>query len=393
MQTRSYLENILLEYAFLVVSKFSETVISYLRIILTMLKAALVGATGAVGQEFVLALNKHPWFELTQIASSKRSAGKKYIDALRDKDSQVLKWHSKEQIPEYIRDTIVSEVEDIDSQKFDLIFTALESDDAQIIEPKFAKSVPVISTAAAFRYENDVPILIPGVNDEHVQLLNIQRKNRGWKGFVAPLPNCTTTGLAITLKPIMEEFAIESVFMTSMQALSGAGRSPGVIALDIMDNVIPYIPKEEEKVQVETKKILGNLDSGSIISATLKVSCTCTRVPVLDGHTETVFIGTKKRAEPEQVKDAMIRFSKGVKIKKLPSSPKDYIIVHDDPTRPQPRIDREINDGMTTAVGRLRKDTVFENGIKYVLLSHNEKMGSARGAVLLAELLHDKKMI
>jgi aspartate-semialdehyde dehydrogenase len=144
---------------------------------------------------------------------------------------------------------------------------------------------------------------------------------------------------------------------------------------------------------VETKKILGNLDSGSIISATLKVSCTCTRVPVLDGHTETVFIGTKKRAEPEQVKDALIRFSKGVKIKKLPSSPKDYIIVHDDPTRPQPRIDREINDGMTTAVGRLRKDTVFENGIKYVLLSHNEKMGSARGAVLLAELLHDKKMI
>ena len=248
-------------------------------------------------------------------------------------------------------------------------------------------------TAVAFRYENDVPILIPGVNDEHVQLLNIQRKNRGWKGFVAPLPNCTTTGLAITLKPILEEFAIESVFMTSMQALSGAGRSPGVIALDIMDNVIPYIPKEEEKVQVETKKILGNFDSGSIISATLKVSCTCTRVPVLDGHTETVFIGTKKRAEPEQVKDAMIRFSKGVTIKKLPSSPKDYIIVHDDPTRPQPRIDREINDGMTTAVGRLRKDTVFENGIKYVLLSHNEKMGSARGAVLLAELLHDKKMI
>jgi aspartate-semialdehyde dehydrogenase len=358
-----------------------------------MLKAALVGATGAVGQEFVLALNKHPWFELTQIASSKRSAGKKYIDALRDKDSQVLKWHSKEQIPEYIRDTIVSEVEDIDSQKFDLIFTALESGDAQIIEPKFAKSVPVISTAAAFRYERDVPILIPGVNDEHVQLLKIQRKNRGWKGFVAPLPNCTTTGLAITLKPIMEEFAIESVIMTSMQALSGAGRSPGVIALDIMDNVIPYIPKEEEKVQVETKKILGNIDSGSIISATLKVSCTCTRVPVLDGHTETVFIGTKKRAEPEQVKDAMIRFSKGATIKKLPSSPKDYIIVHDDPTRPQPRIDREINDGMTTAVGRLRKDTVFENGIKYVLLTHNEKMGSARGAVLLAELLHDKEVI
>jgi aspartate-semialdehyde dehydrogenase len=160
-----------------------------------------------------------------------------------------------------------------------------------------------------------------------------------------------------------------------------------------MDNVIPYIPKEEEKVQVETKKILGNLNSGSIVSAPIKVSCTCTRVPVLDGHTETVFVGTKKPVEPGQVKEAMIRFSKAISVHDLPSSPKDYIIVNDDPTRPQPRIDREINDGMTTIVGRLRRDTVFEHGIKYVLLSHNERMGSARGAVLLAELLHDKKMI
>jgi aspartate-semialdehyde dehydrogenase len=358
-----------------------------------MLKAALIGATGAVGQEFAVALNKHPWFELVQIASSPRSAGKKYIDALRDKDSGVLKWHNKEPVPDYIRDMIVSRVEDVDPRKFDLIFTALESDDAKTIEPNFAASVPVISTAAAFRYEKDVPILIPGINDSHAELLNIQRKTRGWKGFIAPLPNCTTTGLVITLKPIMKEFEIEGIFMTSMQALSGAGRSPGVIALDIMDNVIPYIPKEEEKVQVETKKILGELDSESIIPAQIRVSCTCTRVPVLDGHTETVFVGTRKPTEPEQVKDAMTRFSRDISIQKLPSSPKDYIIVHDDPTRPQPRVDREINDGMTTVVGRLRKDTVFENGIKYVLLSHNERMGSARGAVLLAELLHDKRMI
>ncbi len=358
-----------------------------------MLNVALIGATGAVGQEFVVALNKHPWFGLTQVASSQRSAGKKYIDALRDKDSGVLKWHSKEQVPEYVQDMKVSKVEDVDLQAFDLIFTALESDDAKVIEPNFAKSVPVISTAAAFRYESDVPILIPGINDNHMELLNIQRKSRGWRGFIAPLPNCTTTGLAITLKPIMEEFEIEGIFMTSMQAISGAGRSPGVIALDIMDNLIPYIPKEEEKVQAETKKILGNFNSGSIISAPIKLSCTCTRVPVLDGHTETVFVGTKKPAEPEQVKNAMMRFSRDVTVQKLPSSPKDYIIVHDDPTRPQPRIDREVNDGMTTVVGRLRKDTVFQNGIKYVLLSHNERMGSARGAVLLAELLHQKGMI
>ena len=358
-----------------------------------MLKVALVGATGAVGQEFVIALNKHPWFELTQIASSERSAGKKYTDALRDPSTGILRWHNKEQVPEYVQDMILSTVEDLDKKNFDLAFTALESSDAKVIEPSFARLLPVISTAAAFRYENDVPILIPGVNDEHAQLLNVQRKNRGWKGFIAPLPNCTTTGLAITLKPIMDKFGIENVFMTSMQALSGAGRSPGVIALDIMDNIIPYIPKEEEKVQVETKKILGNLDTRSIVPNPIKVSCTCTRVPVSDGHTETVFVETKRPAEPEKVKDEMSRFSKSVTIKKLPTAPQDYIIVHDDPARPQPRIDREINDGMTTVVGRLRKDTVFDSGIKYVLLSHNEKMGSAKGAVLLAELLKEEGIL
>jgi aspartate-semialdehyde dehydrogenase len=358
-----------------------------------MLKVAVIGATGAVGQEFIVALNKHKWFELTQVAASERSAGKKYIDAIRDPSSGILKWHNREEVPEYARNMVVSKVDDIKPEKFDLIFTALESDDAKLIEPKFAKTTPVISTAAAFRYEADVPILIPGINDSHAELLNAQRKNRGWKGFIAPLPNCTTTGMAITLKPILDKFGIDKVFMTSMQALSGAGRSPGVIALDIMDNVIPYIPKEEEKVQVETKKILGGMKNGSIAPAPLKVSCTCTRVPVIDGHTETVFVETENAAEAEDVKKEMLKFSKNVSIKGLPTAPKDYIIVHDDPTRPQPRIDREINDGMTTVVGRLRKDTAFDNGIKYVLLSHNEKMGSAKGAVLLAELLKDRNIL
>ena len=358
-----------------------------------MLKVAVIGATGAVGQEFIVALNKHKWFQLTQVAASERSAGKKYIDAIRDPHSGILKWHNREEVPEYVRDMVVNKVDEIDPANFDLIFTALESDDAKIIEPKFAKTTPVISTAAAFRYEPDVPILIPGVNDSHAELLNMQRKNRGWKGFVAPLPNCTTTGLAITLKPILDKFGIEKVFMTSMQAISGAGRSPGVIALDIMDNVIPYIPKEEEKVQVEAKKILGGFGDSSVTPADFRVSCTCTRVPVLDGHTETVFVETENQADAESVKKEMLSFSNSVSIKSLPTAPNDYIIVHDDPTRPQPRIDREINDGMTTVVGRLRKDTAFDNGIKYVLLSHNEKMGSARGAVLLAELLKDKSIL
>src|ERR671933_2200744 len=280
-----------------------------------MLKVALIGATGAVGQEFVIALKKHPWFELTEIASSERSAGKKYTEALYYSQSGIVKWHNREQIPEYVHDITLSRVQDIDPSKFDLVFTAIESTDAKEIEPSFAKSVPVISTAAAFRYENDVPILIPGVNDDHTHLLDTQRKSRGWKGFIAPLPNCTTTGMAITLKPILDRFGIDRVFMTSMQALSGAGRSPGVIALDILDNVIPYIPKEEEKVQVETKKILGQLNSKSIDQAIIKVSCTCTRVPVLDGHTETVFVGTKNPAEPEEVKKEMLKFSKSISVK------------------------------------------------------------------------------
>ena len=358
-----------------------------------MLKVAVIGATGAVGQEFVVALNKHKWFELTHVAASERSAGKKYVDAIRDPNSGILRWHNREEVPEYVKNMIVSKVEDIKPQHFDLIFTALESDDAKVVEPKFAKTTPVISTAAAFRYEQDVPILIPGINDNHAELLNVQRKSRGWKGFIAPLPNCTTTGMAITLKPIFDKFGVERVFMTSMQALSGAGRSPGVIALDIMDNVIPYIPKEEEKVQVETKKILGSMNTGSITPAAMKVSCTCTRVPVSDGHTESVFVETKETTGPEEVKKEMLKFSNDVSIKGLPTAPKDYIVVHDDPTRPQPRIDRELNDGMTTVVGRLRKDTAFDNGIKYVLLSHNEKMGSAKGAVLLAELLKDHNIL
>lgn len=358
-----------------------------------MLKVAVIGATGAVGQEFVVALNKHRWFELIQVAASERSAGKRYVDAIRDPNSGILRWHNREEVPEYVKNMVISKVEDIKPENFDLIFTALESDDAKVVEPKFAKTTPVISTAAAFRYESDVPILIPGINDSHAELLNVQRKNRGWKGFIAPLPNCTTTGMAITLKPIFDRFGIEKVFMTSMQALSGAGRSPGVAALDIMDNVIPFIPREEEKVQVETKKILGGMSKGLIAPAPLKVSCTCTRVPVSDGHTESVFVETEQTTEPEEVKKEMLKFSKNVSIKGLPTAPKDYIVVHDDPTRPQPRIDRELNDGMTTVVGRLRKDTAFDNGIKYVLLSHNEKMGSAKGAVLLAELLKDRSIL
>ncbi len=360
-----------------------------------MLNVAVIGATGVVGQEFIVALDKHPWFNVSAIAASERSTGKRYMDALRDPSTGVLKWHQRKEIPEYAKDMVLKSVNDIisNTSMYDLVFTAVESDDAKVIEPKLAEHVAVISTAAAFRYEKDVPILIPGVNDMHAELLNYQRKGRGWKGFIAPLPNCTTTGLAITLKPILDSFGINRVIMTSMQAVSGAGRSPGVAALDIFDNIIPFIPKEEEKVQIETVKILGRLVDSYIDNASIKVSCTCTRVPVIDGHTESVFVECIRDCMPEDVKDAMLNYSKNVSIKGLPSAPSDYIYVYEDPSRPQPRLDRDMNDGMTTVVGRIRKDTALDNGVKYVLLSHNEKMGSAKGAVLLAEMLRVKDII
>ena len=358
-----------------------------------MLRVAIIGATGVVGQEFIVSLKDHPWFEVSRIAASERSAGKNYTDAIHDKNTGTIKWHQHEPVPEYAKNMLVEHVNDIKPQEVDFVFTAIEADDAKVIEPKFANHVPVISTASAFRSEIDVPILIPGINDEQVELINIQRKNRGWRGFIAPLPNCTTTGMAVTLKPLLDDFGIKRVFMTSMQAVSGAGRTPGVAALDIFDNIIPYIPKEEEKVQSETMKILGTISNGSIRPVDMKVSCTCTRVAVLDGHTEAVFVETEKACEPLAAKQSMERYSDNVSIKGLPTAPPDYIFVHDDPSRPQPRLDRTMNGGMTTVVGRLRKDPALDNGVKYVLLSHNEKMGSAKGAVLLAELLKQKNYL
>ena len=356
-------------------------------------RVAILGATGAVGQEFLVSLENHPWFEVTQLAASERSAGKKYIEAIRDPNSGIIKWQVGGDVPKYARDMMVVSIDKVNTSELDLVFSAVESDAAREIETKFAKEVPVIITSSAYRYDEDVPILIPGINDDHVELVETQKKNRNWKGFVLPLPNCTTTGLAITMKPLYDSYGAKRVIMTSMQAISGAGRSPGVSALDVTDNLIPYIPKEEGKVRIETAKILGKLKDGKIEPANIKVSCTCTRVPVIDGHTESVFVETSKPAKLDQVKDTLEDFSSHVSVQGLPSAPKDYLVVHQDPTRPQPRIYRQLNDGMTTSIGRLEEDTIFDNGVKYVLFSHNKKMGSAKGAVLLAEMLYKKGKI
>ena len=277
-------------------------------------KVAIIGVTGAVGQEFVLSLKDHPWFEVTQIAASERSAGKNYVDAIRDPDSGIIKWEVGGEIPEYIKVMTVKKIDEINVAELDLVFSAVESNAARDIETKFAKDIPVISTSSAYRYEDDVPILIPGINDEQAELLEVQKKNRDWKGWVAPLPNCTTTGLAITMKPLYEKYGAKKVMMTSMQAISGAGRSPGVSAMDVTDNIIPYIPKEENKVRIETKKILGKLKDGKIEPADIRVSCTCTRVPVIDGHTESVFVETEKEVDPKNAKETYEQYNKEISV-------------------------------------------------------------------------------
>jgi len=334
-------------------------------------KVAIIGVTGAVGQEFVLSLEDHPWFEVTQIAASERSAGKNYVDAIRDPDSEIIKWEVGGEIPEYIKGMTVKKIDEINVAELDLVFSAVESNAARDIETKFAKDIPVISTSSAYRYEDDVPILIPGINDEQAELLEVQKKNRDWKGWVAPLPNCTTTGLAITMKPLYEKYGAKKVMMTSMQAISGGGRSPGVSAMDVTDNIIPYIPKEENKVRIETKKILGKLKDGKIEPADIRVSCTCTRVPVIDGHTESVFVETEKEVDPKNAKETYEQYNKEISVVGLPSAPKDYYAVHEDPTRPQPRIERQVGGGMTTTIGRLEKEELFDHGLKYMLFSHN----------------------
>jgi aspartate-semialdehyde dehydrogenase len=352
-----------------------------------VIKAGIVGATGIVGQQFLVALKDHPWIQTAALAASERSAGHSYKEAITDAHSGNVRWFCDEPPVGEVMTMPVQNASEMDVSGLDIIFSAVGSEQAKILEPKFAEDKAVISTASAFRYDEDVPILIPGVNSEHARLINVQRKARGWKGFITPIPNCTTTGLTVTLKPLYESFGVNAVIMTSMQALSGAGRSPGVIGLDILDNVIPFIAGEEEKVQRETQKILGAFDGSSVSPARFEVSCTCTRVNVREGHTESVFVSTQKACEASDVVKAMREYRGLASETELPSAPEHMIVVRDDPSRPQPRLDRDTEDGMATVVGRVRKDDVLKNGIKYVLVSHNTKMGAAKGAVLVAELL------
>jgi len=351
------------------------------------LRAFLVGATGIAGQQFVSALRDHPWFEIGAIAASPRNTGKRYEEAVAGS------WFLAEPVPAEVAAMRLQDPGAL-PRGVDLVFSAVESDVAKELEPRLAAELPVVSAASLFRMEPDVPLLIPPINAAHAGLVSAQRA-RGWRGWVVPIPNCTTTGLAVVLAPLAERFGIRSVVMTSLQAVSGAGRSPGVTALDILDNVVPYIPKEEGKVEAETRKILGRWAPGgaTVEPLPLKVSATCTRVAVQDGHTETVSVGLGRPASLDEVKDALRTWEGSREARDLPSSATRWIEVLEAPDRPQPRLDRETHGGMATSVGRLREDPVLEHGVKLVLVSHNTKMGAAKGAVLVAELMRARGLL
>lgn len=340
-------------------------------------KVAVLGATGMVGQRFIQLLVDHPWFELGELAASERRVGKTY--------SEEVNWLLPGEIPKLAQD---KEMKPLDPKEVDadIAFSALPSGPARQVEPAFAEGGFVVaSNASAFRMASDVPLMIPEVNPEHLKLIDVQKKKRNWDGFIVTNPNCTTIMFVITLKPLMD-YGIKDVKMCSMQALSGAGY-PGVPSLAVADNVMPYIKGEEEKVEEEPQKLLGNFDGKEIIPAKFTVSASCNRVGVVDGHTEAVWIDFDNSIEVDSIKTAFREFNP----LDLPSSPDELIIINENPDRPQPKLDKDNGKGMSITVGRLKK--VSPTQIKYICLGHNTIRGAAGASILNAELMVKEKLI
>lgn len=343
------------------------------------MKVGILGATGLVGQTFIYLLKDHPWFEITEVAASERSINKTYSEAVAGR------WRFPSEIPENVKDLEIKECKP--NLDCDIVFSALDASVAREIEEDFAKNgYGVISNASSHRMDEDVPLLIPEINPNHLELLDVQKRIRKWDGFIVTNANCTTTHLVLTLKPLYDEFGLEKVFVTSMQALSGAGY-PGVASLDIIDNVIPYIKNEEQKVETETLKILGRLKDNKIEMANIAVSAQCNRVNVRDGHTECVSVKLSKNVTINDITNVFENFNplKGLNLPMAPSKP---IVIKREEDRPQPRLDRDIEKGMASIVGRIRKCNVLD--YKYVVLGHNLIRGAAGAAILNAEYMHYK---
>lgn len=350
----------------------------------SQIPVAVLGATGSVGQRFISLLEDHPWFKVVALAASDRSAGQKY--------SKATRWVLDTPMPEYAKDMVIVPA-NTDAVQAKIVFSALHTEIANELEPAFAKAgAAVCSNASSYRRGEDVPLLLPEINAEHIQLIKQQRKNKGWSGCIVTNPNCTSTGLTIALKVLDNEFGVKKVFATSLQALSGAGY-PGVPSLDIMDNVIPNVANggEEEKVEWEPRKMLGKFVEDKIDLADMVFSVHTNRVAVIDGHTVCASVQLDKSVEPEVAIQALRDYKAKPSARDLPSAPRPVIEVRDEADRPQPRLDRLAGKGMTTVVGRVRRDPIFD--LKFVVLSHNTIRGAAGASIYNAELLVSEKLL
>ena len=339
-------------------------------------RAGILGATGTVGQRLVQLLADHPWFELTEVAASERSSGKKY--------SEAVNWHLNTPIPAGAANLIVKSLEP--ALDCDFVFSALDSSVAGPAEEEFARAgYPVVSNSKNHRMSPDVPLLIPEVNAAHLDAIPVQQKNRGYgSGFIVTNPNCSTAGLVLVLKPLADAFGLEKMFVVTMQAVSGAGY-PGVASLDILGNVVPFIGGEEEKMEEEPQKLLGRWDGSRFVEAGLGISAHCNRVPVENGHLECLSLSLKKIATLGEVREALRNFTVSDELAALPTAVKNPVIVLDEENRPQPRRDVDAGNGMTAVVGRVRACPLLD--VKLTLLSHNLVRGAAGAALLNAELL------
>ncbi len=339
------------------------------------LEVGILGATGMVGQRLVSLLENHPWFELTWLAASERSAGKKY--------SEACNWRLREPLPERVRGLPVEECKP--GRAPQLLFSSLDSSVAGDVEKDFARAGhAVVSNSSNYRMDPDVPLLIPEVNPDHLALVRVQRKERGWGGMIVTNPNCTTVGLVMSLAPLEKKFGLDKVMMTSLQAVSGAGY-PGVPTLDILGNVIPFISGEEEKVEREARKLLGRMTDGRVQAAEFAISAQCNRVLVEDGHTESISVSLKSKATVEDLLEAWRKFRALPQERRLPSAPERPIVVRSERDRPQPKFDAQTEGGMATVIGRVRPCPVLH--FKYIALSHNTIRGAAGAALLNAELM------
>jgi aspartate-semialdehyde dehydrogenase len=353
---------------------------------------AVLGATGSVGQRFVSLLDNHPWFKVVALAASDRSVGQKY--------SQAARWVLDDPMPAYARDMAVvpASTDCIDAK---IVFSALHTEIANEVEPQFARAgAAVCSNASSYRRGEHVPLLLPEINADHIQLIKHQRQNKGWNGCIVTNPNCTSTGLTIALKALDDAFGVKQVIAVSLQALSGAGY-PGISSLDIMDNIIPNVANggEEEKVEWEPRKMLGKYketleppsSAAGIELADITFSAHTNRVAVIDGHTVCASVKLNEPVAPEAAIQALRDFRAHPAARDLPSAPRPVIEVRDEADRPQPRLDRLAGKGMTTVVGRVRRDPILD--LKFVVLSHNTIRGAAGASIYNAELLVNENLL